>query len=293
MIELTDGSECAPPYLGHLSAGQAVGRYEVLATIARGDRTTVCLARHLGLGLEVALKELRGFRSTDRLMVQRFLQEARRAGSMSHPNIVIVHDHFECDGTPCIAMEYLSHGSLRDYCRCLDLAQIVGVLEGVLSGLAHAEVRGVVHRDLKPENIMVTAEGRVKICDFGIASATHAVCTWAGIPTPRTLTESDAYTAPEWALGHPVGPWTDLYSVGVIAYELLVGRPPSRELVGPAALAPALGGWVQDLLAQEPHRRTSSAYVAWDSLEEIAIDLWGPRWRRGARITPVRDQATL
>src|SRR6202012_1544102 len=129
----------------------------------------------------------------DHAMVQRFLQESRRADSMSHPNVVAVHDHFQVDGTPCIAMEYMPYGSLRRYREGVDLAQIVGVLEGVLGGLAHAELRGIVHRDLKPENVMVTAEGRVKIADFGIATATYAVCTWAGIRVQREAIGTEAY----------------------------------------------------------------------------------------------------
>jgi len=133
---------------------------------------------------------------------------------------------------------------------------------------------------------MVTAEGRVKIADFGIATATQAVCTWAGLRAPRPAAGAQAYMAPEQDGAQPVGPWTDLYSVGVIAHELLVGRPPLHELDAQTAIPdPPLSRWVGDLVAADRHRRTSSAYVAWDSLEEIAIDLWGPRWRRGARIT--------
>ncbi|HTU95245.1 MAG TPA: serine/threonine-protein kinase, partial [Solirubrobacteraceae bacterium] len=244
----------------------------MLRPVARTDGTSVWLARDPDLEREVVVKEVSALRSTDHAMVQRFLQESRRAGAMSHPNIVGVHDYFVQDGTPCLAMEYMPCGSLRCYGQGLDLAQIVGVLEGVLGGLAHAELRGVVHRNLKPENVMVTAEGRVKIADFGIATATHAVCTWAGIRAPRAATGTEAYAAPELTGAHPVGPWTDLYSVGVIAHELLVGRPPSHEgEPRDTILDPTLSGWVEDLLAPDPHRRTSSAYVAWDSLEEIAL----------------------
>jgi serine/threonine protein kinase len=286
MIEMTDTNDLPCPETDDSSVPDTIGRYQVLQPIARSRISTVWLARDPELDREVAVKEVSGLRSTDHAMVQRFLQEARRAGAMSHPNVVAVYDHFQVDGTPCIVMEYMPWGSLRGYCEGLDLAQIVGVLEGVLGGLAHAELRGIVHRDLKPENVMVTAEGRVKIADFGIATATQAVCTWAGIRAPEATIGGEAYAAPEQTGPYPVGPWTDLYSVGVIAHELLVGRPASRELEPCAAiLDPTLSRWVEDLLAQDPHRRTSSAYVAWDSLEEIALDLWGPRWRRGARIT--------
>ena len=289
---------------------RTVGRYEVIRPIARGGMAAVFLARHLELDREVALKELSTFRSSDRSMVQRFLQESRLAGSMSHPNIVTVHDYFEQDAIPYIAMEYVSKGSLRAYCGHLDFAQIVGVLEGVLAGLAHAETKKVVHRDLKPENIMVTADGRVKIADFGIAKATEVVSTRAFVTATGTTIGTPTYMAPEQAMARPVGPWTDLYSVGVIAYELLVGHPPYHDIEAPMAvlfahvnqpivppsevvpeLDPVLSRWVEQLLAKDPSQRTAGAFEAWDALEEIAIDLLGPRWRRGARIAESRTLA--
>jgi serine/threonine protein kinase len=295
MIEITDTNDSAGTDDEHRSAPMTIGRYKVLRPIGWGNRASVWLARDPHLDREVALKEVTALRSIDRSKVRRFLHEVRRAGSMSHPNIVPVYDHFEAGGAPCIAMEYMPHGSLRRYPGRLDLAQCVGVLEGILGGLALAEVKGVVHRSLKPENILVTAEGRVKIADLGIATATHAVCTSAGTAPLRTaMMDASPYSAPEQTEAHPVGPWTDLYSVGVIARELLAGQPATYGLEAPSGeLDPALCRWVDDLVATDPHQRTSSAYVAWDSLEEIAIDLWGPRWRRGARITAAREQPTL
>ncbi len=289
MIEITHANDSARLGSEYPSAHRSVGCYEVLRPIGWGEAASVWLARDRHHDREVALKEVTALRSIDRSKVQRFLQESRRAGPMSHPNIVTVYDRLEADGAPCIAMEYLPRGSLRRYCGRLAPAQIVGVLEGVLSGLAHAEVRGVVHRDLKPENILITADGRVKIADFGIVTAVQAVCTWAGIGATVTAIGTKAYMPPEQTAGHPVGPWTDLYAVGVIAHEMLVGRLPSQDLPLTAA-QPALRRWMQDLLAPDPHRRISSAYVAWDSLEEVAIDLWGPRWRRDARVTADRQR---
>src|SRR6266850_3350011 len=135
----------------------------------------VYLARQLDLDRLVALKELRALRTPDRSVAQRFLREARLAGSLSHPNIVTVHDYFEQDRVPYIAMEYLPHGSLRTHMDGLSLGRIGGVLEGVLAGLSHAERHGIVHRDIKPENLLATAEGGVKIADFGIAKATNTL----------------------------------------------------------------------------------------------------------------------
>ena len=148
-------------------------RYEILREVGRGGMAMVYLARQTDLDRFVALKELGAFHASDPSFAQRFLRELRVAGSLSHPSIVTVHDYFEHDGTPYIAMEYVERGSLRPYVGQMDLAQVAGVLEGLLAGLAQAEQHGIVHRDLKPENLMVTSDGRVKIADFGIAKATH------------------------------------------------------------------------------------------------------------------------
>src|SRR3954453_17192595 len=156
-----------------------VGRYEILREVGRGGMAVVYLARQTDLDRDVALKELGSFHASDPSFAQRFLRESRVAGSLSHPNIVTVHHYFEHDGTPYIAMEYIERGSLRPYVSRMTFAQIGGVLGGLLGGLPHAESHGIVHRDLKPENLMVTADGRVKIADFGIAKATTRMQTGA------------------------------------------------------------------------------------------------------------------
>jgi serine/threonine protein kinase len=170
---------------------RSVGRFELLEVIGRGGAAVVYLAVQQDLRREVALKALAPVAgASDPTFAQRFSLESRVAGSLSHPNVVTVFEYLEQDGVPYIAMEYLAQGSLRPYVGTLTLAQIAGVLEGVLAGLAHGQSRSVVHRDLKPENLLVTADGRVKIADFGVArayaAATQAVVTAAGttIGTP-------------------------------------------------------------------------------------------------------------
>ena len=182
----------------------------------------VYLARQTDLDRWVALKELHP-EARDESVVKRFLRESRLAGSLSHPNIVTVLDFFEVDGTGYIAMEYVPRGSLRPYVGALTFAQVAGVLEGVLAALTCAERDGIVHRDLKPENVMVTADGRVKLADFGIAKATGAASL---LTATGTTLGTPHYMAPEQAMGQAVGPWTDLYSVGCMAYELVTGRLP-------------------------------------------------------------------
>src|SRR6266545_1693411 len=129
---------------------KTVGRYEILRDIGRGGMALVYLARQTDLDRFVALKELGAFHASDAGFAERFLRESRVAGSLTHPNIVTVHDYFEHEGTPYIAMEYLERGSLRPHTQNLKLPQIAGVLEGLLAGLEHAHSRGIIHRDLKP-----------------------------------------------------------------------------------------------------------------------------------------------
>src|SRR4051812_41774344 len=283
---------------------KTVGRYEILRDVGRGGMAIVYLARQTDLDRFVALKELGAFHASDPSFAQRFLRESRVAGSLSHPNIVTVHDYFEHDGTPYIAMEYIERGSLRPYVGHMTLAQISGVLEGLLAGLAHAEEHAIVHRDLKPENLMVTAEGRVKIADFGIAKATNQMQTGAFLTATGTTVGTPTYMAPEQAMAQDIGPWTDLYSVGCMAFEMFVGRVPFHDSEAPMAILlrhvnepipparslnpevdQAISDWVEELLVKDPSRRTRSANDAWEEFEEIIIGLLGPRWRREARLT--------
>ena len=148
---------------------RTVGRYEIVREVGRGGMAVVYLARQADLDRNVALKELSAFRARDPAFVERFFRESRLTGSLNHPHIVTVFEYFEHEGTPFIAMEYFDRGSLRPLAGSLSLAQVAGILEGVLAGLAHAARHRIVHRDLKPENIMVTSSGTVKIADFGMA----------------------------------------------------------------------------------------------------------------------------
>jgi hypothetical protein len=280
-----------------------VGRYVIDRQIGRGGMAIVYLARQETLDRDVALKELSSFHAGEPDMAQRFLRESRLAGSLNHPNVVTVYEYFEDNGIPYIAMEYVRRGSLRPYVGKLSMAQFVGVMEGVLAGLAHAETFGIVHRDLKPENLMVTADGRVKITDFGIAKATQSAGTGVFLTAAGTTVGTPTYMAPEQAMGGDIGIWTDLYSLGVMAWENVVGRVPFYDSDVPMAILtrqlneeiPAakelepdveqdLSDWIDRLLIKDPHRRARSPVAVWDELEEIVIARLGPRWRREARL---------
>jgi serine/threonine protein kinase len=282
---------------------RTVGRYEILRELGRGGAATVYLARQTDLDRSVALKELSAFRQSDPSFTKRFLRESRLAGSLSHPNIVTVHEYFEHGGIPYIAMEYVPRGSLRPHIGHMSLTQVAGVLEGILSALDHAERHGIVHRDMKPENVMVTSEGRVKIADFGIAKATGKAQTASFMTATGMTVGTPNYIAPEQAMGREVGPWTDLYSVGVMAFEFFVGHVPFYDTEEPIAVLmrqvsdpippvrsinpeidEATSDWIGHLVAKDPAERTQSAEEAWDGFEEIVLNLVGPRWRRSAAL---------
>jgi serine/threonine protein kinase len=286
-------------------------RYEILREIGRGGMATVYLARQVDLDRLVALKELGMLGESDPSFVQRFLREARLAGSLSHPNIVTVHDFFEQRGAPVIAMEYLRRGSLRQYVGALSLPQVGGVLEGVLAGLAHAEEHGIVHRDLKPENLLVSDEGRVKIVDFGIAKATNDLQVGTFVTSTGIALGTPNYVAPEQALAHDIGPWTDLYSVGIVTFELFAGRAPFADTPEPMAVLlrqvnesipplseikhgvhPVMSEWVEWLLAKDPVDRPQSAGEAWLDLDDRLASVLGPAWLRQGAL-PQPDPAQL
>jgi serine/threonine protein kinase len=281
------------------------GRYEILRELGRGGMATVHLARQTDLDRLVALKELSSLPSDEPAAAARFLRESRVAGSLSHPNVVTVHDFFEHEGTPFIAMEYLPGGTLRRYSASLGPAQVVGVLLDVLGGLAHAERFGIVHRDLKPENLLVSAEGRVKIADFGIAKAFDRAWGATRLTVTGTTIGTPDYIAPEQAMGHATGPWSDLYSLGCIAFELLVGHPPFADADSSIAVLmrhvndsvpavrtveptvdPELSAWIGRLVVKDPEERTRSAGRAAGELEDIAFDTLGPRWQSSALLVP-------
>jgi Protein kinase domain len=285
-------------------SSRTVGRYTITREIGRGGMATVYLARQQGLERDVALKQLAAFHAADASFSERFLRESQMAGGLSHPNIVTVYDFFEEAGAPYIAMEYLERGSLRPWIHTFDLAVAAGVITDVLAGLAHAEERRIVHRDLKPENLMLTGQGRIKITDFGIAKAYDQAAARPNLTATGMTMGTPSYMAPEQALGKEVGPWTDLYSLGVIGYEMLVGQVPFADSDTPVAILmrqvnesipaprsvnpdidPQIEAWLERMLEKDPERRYRSATEAADDLDEIVTDLLGPRWRRGSGVT--------
>ena len=287
-----------------------VGRYEVGEVIGRGGAAVVYLAHQRDLHRPVALKELAPFYAVERGFAERFVEESRMIATLNHPNVVTVHEYFEDAGVPYIVMEYLARGSLRPFVGRLGIAEIVGVLDSVLAGLAHGESRGIVHRDLKPENLLVADDGRVKIADFGVARAINNATPRGVVTASGTTIGTPAYMAPEVALGGTLSPVMDLYSLGIVVWELLTGRVPFEDSGSPAAVLyrqayeavppveavvpgidERLAEWLRRMLRKRPEDRFESAQDAWDRLEDIVIELLGPRWRRLAPLAPVATDA--
>jgi serine/threonine-protein kinase len=202
------------------------GRYEVTHLIARGGMAQVYRALDLRLGRHVALKVLFPELSVDRTFVERFRREAQAAANLSHPNVVAVYDWGEDEGTYFIVMELITGTSLATALRAertLAATRAASIAAQVASALSYAHRHGVVHRDIKPGNVMLTDDGQVKVTDFGIA---QAVSTEEGLTMAGSVMGTAAYFSPEQAEGAVVDGRSDVYSLGIVLYEMLVGRTP-------------------------------------------------------------------
>lgn len=200
------------------------GRYRIERKLGAGGMANVYLAVDEELGRRVAIKILNDRHANDEQFVARFRQEAKNAAALSHPNIVAIFDRGEAEGTYYIAMEYLEGKTLKELVVSRGPAPAnvaIDYARQILSALKFAHRHGIVHRDIKPHNVLVDGEGRVKVTDFGIARAGTSEMTEAG-----SIVGTAQYLSPEQARGAGVDPRSDLYSLGVVLYELLTGESP-------------------------------------------------------------------
>src|ERR671934_987221 len=199
-------------------------RYRILRKLGTGGMANVYLAEDEVLGRRVAIKILNDRHAGDEQFVERFRREAKNAAGLSHPNIVSIYDRGEAEGTYYIAMEYLDGRSLKELILSRGPAPIpiaIDYVRQILAALRFAHRNAIVHRDIKPHNVLVDAEGRLKVTDFGIARAGASQMTETG-----SIIGTAQYLSPEQAKGAPVTPASDIYSVGIVLYEMLTGSVP-------------------------------------------------------------------
>jgi serine/threonine protein kinase len=260
--------------------GQTLGQYRILEELGRGGMAVVYKAYQPALDRCVAIKVLPRELTFDREFVERFLREAKAAARLNHPNIVTIHDVGRAEGAHFIVMEYVDGPSLAELLQRregLPSQRASRVVSDVARALDYAHQRGFVHRDVKPGNILLSADGTAKLVDFGIVKAAEGT----RLTQTGTLLGTPAYMSPEQAKGAAIGQGTDIYSLGVVTYEMLSGRVP---FTGPTVAVlhahvydpPDLGvlpGGVQHVvgkaLAKDPGARYGSAGAFARALDQV------------------------
>ena len=252
------------------------GRYAVTSRIAHGGMATVYLAIDTRLDREVALKVMHAELARDDEFVRRFIGEAKSVARLSHQNVVAVFDQGSDGPFLYLAMEYVPGRTLKELLRergRFTPTAALDTMTGVLDGLAAAHASGIVHRDVKPENVLLTADGRLKVADFGLARAQAA----AGHTRAGLLIGTVAYLPPEQVTGEATGPRSDVYSAGVVFFELLTGRQPftgdtpiavayqhvNNDVPAPSSLVPGIPAAVDQLVlaatSRDPALRPADA----------------------------------
>lgn len=260
------------------------GRYRLLRPAGRGGMSEVHVARDEVLGRDVAVKLVRADQVDDAGGIERLEREARSMASLSHANVVTIHDVLRDGDDAAIVMELLLGGTLADRLRGsgpLDWREAITVASAVARGLAAAHDRGLVHRDVKPSNVLLGEDGQAKVADFGIAG------TASGSTRTATIRGSIPYLAPEQARGEVTDARTDVYALGCVLFEMLTGRPPFADDTGAAIigqhlhrapppprdvvpeLPPALDAVVLRMLRKEPSDRHPDMAAVLADLEAV------------------------
>ncbi|MFP7364446.1 Stk1 family PASTA domain-containing Ser/Thr kinase [Corynebacterium callunae] len=284
-------------------------RYRIDAPIARGGMSTVYRCVDLRLGRSVALKVMDREYVNDPIFRQRFRREARSMAQLNHPNLVNVYDFSAASGHVYLVMELITGGTLREL-----LAErgpmpphaAIAVMRGVLTGLSAAHKAGMVHRDIKPDNVLINSDHRVKLSDFGLVRAAYA-----GQSLDNQIVGTVGYLSPEQVEGEEIGPASDVYSAGIVLFELLTGQTPfsgkddishayarlSTVVPAPSSLIDGVPSLVDELVAtataREPADRFSDAAEFLNALEDVAAELHLPSFRVPVPVNSAAHRANV
>src|ERR1700704_2475783 len=297
----------APP------AERRIGKYIVKGELGRGGMGAVYLAEQPGLGREVAIKELIQSAVADPVALKRFMQEAQVLARTSHPNLVQVHDLVQIGDANYIVLEFVRGKSLRAVINqgTLPMPQTFAVMHGVLQALDYAHKRAIVHRDMKPENVLLSEEGDVKVADFGIARLTDDSGAGSTATKTGTTVGTPQYMSPEQVASSKVDGRSDLYSAGIMFYELVTGQPPftATEADGPFTLMakhvqappkppsvyrPGLDVAVEQVILKSLSKRPEDRFQTGQEFDEamsMVADRLYPGWRRS--LEPGADLSTM
>jgi serine/threonine protein kinase len=300
----------------HVPGERYIGKYRVKGELGRGGMGAVYLAEQPGLGREVAIKEL--LQAADPDAMRRFLQEAQVMARTSHPNLVQVHDMELMGNVNYLVMEFVRGRSLRNWMSQTPLPppQVFAVMHGVLQALDYAHRHAIVHRDMKPENVLISDEGMVKVADFGIARLTDDMGVGGTATKTGTTVGTPQYMSPEQVASSKVDGRSDLYSAGIVFYELVAGQPPftASDADGPFTLMakhvqappkppsifqpglnPELEQVILKALAKRPEDRFQTGQEFDEAMSRVA-DRMCPGWQRslepGADLSRMVPQAT-
>ena len=279
-----------------------IGKYIVQRELGRGGMGAVYLAEQPGLGREVAIKELILSAVADPVALKRFMQEAQVMARTSHPNLVQVHDLEQIGDANYIVLEFVRGKSLRDSLNqgVLPLPQTFAIMHGVLQALDYAHKRAIVHRDMKPENVLLSDEGDVKVADFGIARLMDDSGAGSTATKTGTTVGTPQYMSPEQVASSKVDGRSDLYSAGIMFYELVVGQPPftASDADGPFTLMakhvqappkppsvhrPGLDMSLEEVILKSLSKRPEERYQTGQEFDDAMIriaDRLTPGWQR-------------
>src|SRR5688572_7022690 len=262
--------------------GQTINQYKIISALGAGGMGEVYLAEDTRLRRKVALKFLPLLLTQDKNHLRRFELEARAVAALSHPNVCIIHEVVQTTDRHCIVMEYVEGMTLRDRMtkNPLKLNEAIDVVSQIASALAAAHAAGIVHRDIKPENVILREDGYVKVLDFGLAKLTERTddsdsqCETRQIElktSPGAVMGTVAYMSPEQARGLPIDARTDIWSLGVVLFEMVGGRVPFEGTTSSDVIASILNREPTTLARYSPEAPTELEWIVKKALRKDQI----------------------